>query len=264
MIPNYPDLKISLQDHIAQIQLDRPQKANALSLNLWENLGNAFKWVQESVEVHVVLLSGTGPIFSAGIDLLDFSTIFEKPVKCEGLLREELRKLIKKLQQSLTEIEQCGKPVIAAIQGGCIGGGLNLVAACDMRFCTADAYFTLKEVDLAMTADVGALQRLPHLISDGILRELAYTGRKVLSAEAQSIGLVNRVLETTLALEEHCLQLARQIAEKSPLAIRGIKEMLLYSRDHSVADGLNYVATWNAGMLISNDLVHACQKIMSL
>ena len=167
---------------------------------------------------------------------------------------EQLRRKILSLQASFNAVDHCRKPVIAAIQGYCLGGAIDLISACDMRYCSADARFSIKEIDMGMAADVGTLQRLPRIIGDGMMRELAYTGRTLDGAEAQAIGLVNRVYENPKALMEGVNELARQIAEKSPLAIRGTKEMIRYMRDHRVDDGLEYIATWNAAMLQAADL----------
>lgn len=170
---------------------------------------------------------------------------------------EALRKTILRLQDNLTSIERCRKPVVAAIHGACIGGGIDIITCCDMRYCSEDAFFSIKEIDIGMTADVGTLQRLPHLIGQGVVRELAYTGRRVPAGEAKELHLVNRVFATREAMLAGVKEIAQEIASKSPLAIRGTKEMLLYARDHSVADGLNYVATWNSGMLSKHDLMAA-------
>ena len=153
--------------------------------------------------------------------------------------------------------------MLAAVHGACLGGGLDLIAASDLRYCAAGAYFSLKEIDIGMVADVGSLQRLPKLVSPGLVREWAFTGRRIEAAEALSCGLVNRVFETREALEAGVLELARTIAAKSPLSIRGTKEMLNFSRDHSVAEGLNYIAAWNAAMLVSQDLMAAGMAAMS-
>jgi enoyl-CoA hydratase len=160
-------------------------------------------------------------------------------------------------RQAPTSIEHCRKPVLAAIHGACIGGGIDLITCCDMRYASAEAYFSIREIDVGMTADVGTLQRLPKLVPDGIVRELAYTGRRFDAAEAREIGLVNRIYDSPDDLQRGVAEIALAIAAKSPLSIRGIKEMVVYSRDHSVADGLNYIATWNAAMLMSEDLTEA-------
>jgi enoyl-CoA hydratase len=168
--------------------------------------------------------------------------------------REALRRIILDLQDCLSSIEHCRKPVLAALQGACIGGGLDMIACCDMRYATDNATFSIKEIDLGMVADVGSLQRLPHLIGQGMTRELAYTGRLLGAAEAEKIGLINRVFATNSALTAAVRAMAESIAAKSPLATRGLKEVINYSRDHSVADGLNFVANWNAALLLSSDL----------
>lgn len=165
-----------------------------------------------------------------------------------------LKRKIEELQSSFNAVDQCSKPVLAAIQGYCLGGAIDLISACDMRYCTTDAQFAIKEVDVGMAADVGTLQRLPHIIGDGMMREMAYTGRTVEGEEAQRIGLVNRTYADQAALMAGVLAIAQSIAEKSPIAVQGSKEMIRYMRDHSVADGLNYVATWNAAMLQAEDL----------
>ena len=182
---------------------------------------------------------------------------------CDGRTREALRRVILDMQDTLTSLERCRKPVLAAIHGACVGGGIDLITCADMRYASSDAYFTIKEIDIGMTADVGTLQRLPKLVGEGITRELAYTGRKFDAAEAKEIGLVNRVFESRDALYAGVQKIAATIAAKSPLSIRGTKEMITYARDHSVADSLNYIATWNAAMLMSEDLTAAMTANMT-
>jgi enoyl-CoA hydratase len=212
----------------------------------------------ETDAIRVVVLRGAGRHFTAGIDLAMLEGLAARLRDEDGARsREKLRRVILDLQDTLTSIERCRKPVIAAVHGVCYGGGIDLVTACDLRYCSADAKFSVKEIDVGMTADVGTLQRLPRLVGEGMARELAYTGRVVDGAEAKAIGLVNRCFETPEALAEGAMAIAGAIAAKSPLAIRGCKEMITYARDHSVADGLNYVATWNAAMLLSRDLHEA-------
>ena len=160
-------------------------------------------------------------------------------------------------------MDNCRKPVIAAIQGYCIGGAIDLIAACDMRYSTLDAQFSIKEIDMGMAADVGTLQRLPRIIGDGMMRELAYTGRNVDGQEAKAIGLVNQTYTDQPSLMGGVFALAADIAAKSPVAIRATKEMIRYMRDHRVDDGLEYIATWNAAMLQSADLKVAMAAHMS-
>lgn len=255
---------ISVENHIATVRLNRPEKLNAMNLAMWHDIRTALRWVDDTADVRVAILDGEGKHFTSGIDLQMMAGLGPMIANdCEGRMRESLRRAILDLQDTLTSLERCRKPVLAAIHGACIGGGIDLISCADMRYCSADAYFAIKEIDIGMVADVGTLQRLPKLIGDGIARELAYTGRRVEAAEAREIRLVNRVFESREALYAGVREIAATIAGKSPLSIRGSKEMMLYARDHSVADGLNYVATWNAAMLMSDDLQAAMMAAMS-
>ncbi|GAB3378311.1 crotonase/enoyl-CoA hydratase family protein [Lysobacter fragariae] len=253
----YQSLQLHIEDGIAIVAFDRPHKANALHRALWNELRAAFVEIDAHRDVRVAVLRGNGANFTAGIDLsmlLDLQQEAIDPHGCAGRTRENLRRDLLDLQDVVSTIERCRVPVLAAIHGACIGGGIDIACACDIRYCSADAKFSVKEVDLAVTADLGTLQRLPKIVGDGIARELAYTARVVDGREAQALGLVNRCYDSSDELFEGVQQMARIIAAKSPLAVRGSKEMLVHARDHSVAEGLNYVATWNAGMLLSSDL----------
>ena len=259
----YETLTVTLEDHVATVRLNRPEKANAMNAAMWQEIRKAFQWVDATHEARVAVLQGEGKLFTAGIDLQMMMAIGPQiQNECDGRTREALRRLILDMQDTLTSLERCRKPVLAAIHGGCVGGGIDLITCADMRYCSQDAYFTIKEIDIGMTADVGTLQRLPKLVGEGITRELAYTGRKCEAQEARQIGLVNRVFETREALYAGVREIAATIAAKSPLSIRGTKEMITYARDHSVADSLNYIATWNAAMLMSNDLQEAMMANM--
>tara|TARA_Y100000589_G_scaffold312585_1_gene333078 strand:- start:288 stop:1172 length:885 start_codon:yes stop_codon:yes gene_type:complete len=253
-VNEYKAFRVELTDKVAQVVIDRPEKINAMNADFWAEIIDVFRWVDDTDEVRVVVLSGAGPHFSSGIDLQLLAQVGAQLGKDVGRNAEQLRRKILSLQASFNAVDHCRKPVIAAIQGYCLGGAIDLISACDMRYCSADARFSIKEIDMGMAADVGTLQRLPRIIGDGMMRELAYTGRTLDGAEAQAIGLVNRVYENPEALMEGVNELARQIAEKSPLAIRGTKEMIRYMRDHRVDDGLEYIATWNAAMLQAADL----------
>ena len=252
-------LTVSVQDHIATVRLNRPDKANAMNATMWQDIRLAFDWVDAEPTARVAVLEGEGRHFTAGIDLQMMMGLAPQiEDTCDGRMREALRRVILDMQDTLTSLERCRKPVLAAIHGACVGGGIDLICAADMRYCSADAYFCIKEIDLGMVADVGTLQRLPKIVGhQGWVRELAYTGRRVEAAEAQSQGLVNRVFDSREALQAGVREIAASIASKSPLSIRGTKEQLNYARDHSVADGLNHIATWNAGMLMSEDLTRA-------
>lgn len=252
----FETLAVSLDGHVAQVELDRADKMNAMNAAMWRELQSCFEALDAEPEVRVVVLSGRGKHFCAGLDLGMFADLGMASFS-EARRAEQFRLLIKRLQGNLSALEQCRKPVLAAVHRGCVGGGVDMICCADMRYCSADAYFTIKEIDLGMTADVGTLQRLPRIIGDGMVREMTYTGRQVGAEEALRLGLVNRVYPDHEALLEGVMAIAREIATKSPLAVRGCKEMLLYSRDHSVQDALNYVATWNAGMLSMQDVAQA-------
>ena len=254
-LPVFSTLTLSLSNSIAEVRLNRPDKSNAMNEAMWQEIRQVFAWVDATPQARVAILSGEGKNFCAGIDFSMLPGIQQRIAHPDGTRsREALRRLILDLQDCLSSIERCRKPVIAAIQGACIGGALDMITCCDMRYATSDAVFSIKEIDLGMVADVGTLQRLPHLIGQGKTRELAFTGRHVEALEAERIGLLNQILASNSALTVTVRELAASIANKSPLAIRGLKEVINYSRDHSVADGLNYVAGWNAGMLLSADL----------
>ncbi len=260
----YTTITTRLDENVATITLNRPDKANALDATMWQEIRLAMKWVDSTPAARVAIIAGAGNHFCSGIDLgmlMALGKQIEDP--CDARTRENLRRVILDLQDTLSSIEACRKPVLAAIHGACVGGGVDLIACCDMRYASEGATFSVKEVDIGMTADVGTLQRLPKIINPATVRELAYTGRNVDAVEAERIGLVNRRFESASALQAGVLEIARSIAAKSPLAIRGTKEMLNYARDHSVANSLNYVATWNAGLLMSDDLQEAMLANMS-
>ncbi len=256
-------LKIIQHQKVAEIRLNRPDKANALNEKLWFEIESAIHWADESNDVRSVVFCSEGNKFCAGIDFEFISSIALRiePLP-EGRKQEYLLSIIRSLQKSFTAIERCRKPVIAAIQGVCYGGGIDLITACDIRHASVDASFSVKEVDLGIVADIGTLQRLPRLVGDGIARELALTGRVFHAQEAQGFGLINQLAADHKSLWELALEQATLIAEKSPLAIRGTKHIMNYSRDHSVQEGLDYVALWNAGMLMSVDLKQSMEAMM--
>lgn len=254
----YQHFQLSIESHIARVTFNRPEKANALHLAAWEEMKAIFERLDEDESVRVIILSGNGKHFCAGIDLELLMSIQQfQQIECEGRKREALQRFILKLQSTVNALEACRKPVLAAVHGACVGGGLDILAACDLRYCSADAYFSLKEIDLGMVADLGSLQRLPHLIGSGKTAEMAYTARKVAGEEADRIGLVNACLADRETLAEAVNKTARTIAAKAPLSIRGIKQTLLYARDHSVGDALEQISIWNAAMFLSSDLEEA-------
>lgn len=257
-------LLLNIHQHIAHVTINRPDKANALNQTAWDELLALFNELDDNPDVRVIVLEGgESKHFCAGIDLSLLMSVSQNKQACDGRRRERIRKDVLNLQAPINAIENCSKPVLAAIHGGCIGGGIDLICACDMRYCVDDAYFTIKEIDMGMVADLGTLQRLPKLIGDGFVREMAYTGRNVLGQEAQKIGIVNRSFADKTTMMVEVMKLATSIAQKSPLSIRGTKHILLHTRDHSVQDGLNYMATWNAAMLLSADLKEAFEAKMT-
>ena len=257
----FQTIKVTLDGAVATIELHRPDKANAIDLTMWHEFREAMRWLDETAEARVAIISGAGRHFTAGIDLALLAGLHDMAKNdCAGRMGEKLRRIILDLQDTLSSIEQCRKPVIAAIHGACVGGGIDMITACDLRYCSADAYFLVKEIDVGLTADLGTLQRLPRLIGEGMARELAYTGRRMTGVEAHATHLVNQCYPNQTEMMTVVRALADVIASKSPLAMRGTKEMISYTRDHSIADGLSYVATWNAAMLFSSDLEEAMRS----
>ncbi|GAA4753288.1 crotonase/enoyl-CoA hydratase family protein [Actinomycetospora chibensis] len=254
-------LSVTHDGGVATVRLERPEAANALDRTLWRELRDTFTALDADPGVRVVVLAGAGKHFCAGIDLSMLAEIqgMAPDGADPGRAREALRRLILDLQDVLTTVERCRVPVLAAIQGVCVGAGLDLAVACDLRYATPRTKFSLKEVDMGLAADVGVLQRLPRIVGEGRAREMAYTCRDVRGPEAETMGLVNACVEADdpEGLVAHVQEIARALAAKSPLAMRGTKHAITYARDHSVADGLDQIATWNASALISDDLTEA-------
>jgi enoyl-CoA hydratase len=256
-VPSFETLAVSLDGGIGRIALNRPSKANAINATMWRELKLAAEWLDAAPQARVGILSGAGKYFTAGLDLGMLGELKGDPTACDGRAREKLYRDILEIQASVSAFERCRKPIIAQVQGACVGGGVDIITACDLRYACDEAWFCVKEIDVGIVADVGTLQRLPKLIGEGFARELAYTGRRVSGREAAEMKLVNRCYATAEDLDAGVKALANEIAAKSPLSIRGTKQMITYVRDHSVADGLNLVATWNAAMLFSSDLEEA-------
>lgn len=254
----YETYLVDVEDKIAHVRFNRPDRANALAQTGWDELQAIFKDLDTRPDVRVIVLSGEGKNFCAGIDLEMFAGLAQNFIsQDEGRKREALRRNVHALQAPVNAIEQCSKPVLAAIHRACVGGAVDIISACDMRYCTEDTFFSIEEINIGMVADLGTLQRLPKLIGEGITRELAYTGRRMTADEAFSHHLVNQVFPDKEQMMTQVMAIAEMIASKSPLSIRGTKQVMNFSRDHSVADGLEYIATWNAGMLMSDDITEA-------
>src|SRR5210317_166413 len=216
--PSFETLELLFDQQVATVNLNRPDKANSMNAAMWEDLQTCFEWLDAEQSVRVVILAGNGNHFCAGLDLAMFGGLHgssDEPSR----RAEHLRRTILRLQDNLSAIEKCRKPVLAAIHRTCIGGGVDLVCNADMRYATEDAYFSIREIDIGMTADVGTLQRMPRIVADGVVRELAYTGRNMDAEEAREVGFVNKVFENRDTMLREVTAIARAIAAKSPLAV---------------------------------------------
>ena len=248
----YRCFDVEIADGIAHLRLNRGEALNTMIPEFWTELPAIVRDVDDNARARVIVISSTGKHFSAGMDLAVFGagqpsggadTLNER-----GRVAANLRLRVLDIQNSFNVIEAARMPVLIAIQGGCVGGAVDLASACDCRYATEDAFFVIQEINIGMTADVGTFPRLCHLMPTGMVRELAYTGRRLPAARALQLGLVNEVFPTQETMLAHVMAVARDIAGKSPLAVYGSKVMINYARDHSVADGLDYIATWQAGM----------------
>ena len=250
---------VETTDGVAHLRLCRPDELNTMTAEFWTELPELVAEIDRSASARVIVISSTGKHFSAGMDLSVFSgesNLLGSPgTSEEGRRRAHLWSTVLRLQQSFTVLNEVRMPVLAAIQGGCIGGAVDMVTAADMRYASADAFFCIHEINIGMTADVGTLQRLPKIIPEGIARELAYTGDRMSAQRAKEVGLVNEVFDDHDALVAGVLEIAARIASKSPLAIWGTKEMINFTRDHSVADSLRYMAGWQSGMFQPTDMM---------
>lgn len=241
---------------VAHVQLSRGEKLNTMIPEFWSELPAIVDEISDSGRARVIVLSAQGRHFCAGMDLSVFSgeASLESEASEIGRRRANVRLSLLHLQRSFTALEEARMPVLAAIQGACIGGGVDLVTAADCRYATADAWFSIHEINIGMTADVGTLQRLPKLIPPGVAREYAYTGRRMPAGRAHQLGLVNEVFDDRESMMDAVMETASEIASKSPLAIHGTKEAINYSRDHTVEDSLRHIALWQSGMFHPEDL----------
>ncbi|WP_199555806.1 crotonase/enoyl-CoA hydratase family protein [Sandaracinobacteroides hominis] len=259
----YTCFNYSVADHIAHIQLSRPQALNTMNREFWDEIPAVFAEIDADASIRAVVISSTGRHFTAGLDLNFAGSALKEDGGDLGRAREKFRRHVKYMQQPFNAVDACRVPVIAAIQGGCIGGGVDFITACDIRLGSADCFFTIQEINIAIVADVGTLQRIPHLLPQGLIRELAYTGRRWKAEEAAAQGFLNRVLPDADSTLAAAMEMAQEIARKSPLAIAGIKQVLNAGRDMSIEQGLEYVAVWNAGMLQGEDMRRAVTAQLS-
>ena len=264
---NYESFKYSSEEGIGHLVLNKGEDLNKMTMNFWYELPKILDEIDRDASLRVLILSSTGKHFCAGMDLKNFGTLgndSEKKTNVPDKARigENLYRVAKELQDMLSKLEKLRIPVLAGIQGGCIGGGLDLVTAADMRFASKDAFFCIQEINIGMAADIGTLQRLPRVIPEGKVRELAYTGRRMPAEEALETGLVNKVFESHEEMVAGLKEMATVIASKSPLAVYGTKAILNFSRDHTIAEGLEYNALWSGAMLPQEDMAEAMMSNM--
>lgn len=240
--------ELSIEGKVAEISLNRPEALNSLTHEFWGDFREQIEALDERGDIRALVISSTGKHFTAGMDLGVFASMPDLSGEEPGRARAALMKTVQSFQDTFTCLERARFPVLAAIQGGCIGGGVDLISACDMRYCSDNAFFVIQEINIGMTADVGTFPRLQKLMADGLVRELAYTGRRLNAERALSSGLVNATFASHDDLLLAVRATAQEIAEKSPLAVWGSKEILNYGRDHTTADTLHHMATWQAGM----------------
>ncbi|KAL6067612.1 Delta(3,5)-Delta(2,4)-dienoyl-CoA isomerase, peroxisomal [Balamuthia mandrillaris] len=259
----YTTLRIDRRDNgVAEVVLCRAKQLNTMTPTFFEELGRAFKELDEDETVRVVLLWAEGRVFTAGLDLKAASLLMPDTSKSRAAISVEFMKMLKKWQGSMTQIQECKKPVIAAVHSHCIGGGVDLVTACDIRICTEDASFSIAETKLAIVADLGTLQRITRIVGKGVAREMAFTSEPLSAERSLRHGLVTRVYKDKEALLEAGRAMAQTIADLSPLVVQGTKKVLEYAEEHTLAEGLQHVGLWNAAFLHSEDLVEAMMAFM--
>ncbi len=256
---NESTLKVEKIGHIAWLVLNRPQQRNTMTLEFFQEMRRIFEEFDADAGVRVVVIRAEGKSFTAGLDLVAAQALLGDG---SAVYRDWLRRKIIELQESMTAIEKCRKPVIAAIHGHCIGGGVDLTSACDIRIAAKDAIFSIRETRIGIIADIGSLQRVPHIIGQGWFRELALTGRDWTAEEALKMGYITRLCEDSQALFEEARILAEEIASLAPLAVQGIKEVANYSRDHGIQQGLEYVAQRNAAVVPNEDMMEAVSAFL--
>ena len=251
---DYTCFDFEIKDKIAHVRMNRPDEFNSMNKAFWSELPHLVETLSDNASARVIVLSGEGKHFCAGMDLANFAPSDSKPNTHKGMLSESAYRVTLDLQHTISCLEKARIPVISAIQGACVGGGMDLVTATDLRYCTKDAFFCIQEINIGMAADVGTLQRIPRLVPEGIVRELAYTGRRFIPEEALKHGLVNRIFESKEEMMEGVMEVAKDIASKGPLAIAGTKESLNYGRDHTTEEALNHIALWNNAMGIGDEM----------
>ena len=256
---NYFD--IEFLGHVAHIKLNRPEKRNAMNWDFWRDLPRIVGEIDTHARARCIVLSSTGPVFSAGLDLSLFGQDVFASSKTATMNEKELQtpqnfmSFLSFLQDSISSLQKARIPVISAIQGGCIGGGVDLICSADIRLATNDAFFSIRETKIGMVADVGTFPRIVKLLPEGIVKELAFTGRNFSAQEAKEYGFVNKLYESHDSLIEGALEIAYEIASNSPAAVYGCKRVIDFSRDHTIDEGLEWINMWNASMLSQSELM---------
>jgi enoyl-CoA hydratase len=264
---NYFD--IEFLGHVAHIKLNRPEKRNAMNWDFWRDLPRIVGDIDTHARARCIVLSSTGPVFSAGLDLSLFGQDVFASSKTAKMNEKELQtpqnfmSFLSFLQDSISSLQKARIPVICAIQGGCIGGGVDLICSADIRLATNDAFFSIRETKIGMVADVGTFPRIVKLLPEGIVKELAFTGRNFSAQEAKEYGFVNKLYESHDSLIEGALEIAYEIASNSPAAVYGCKRVIDFSRDHTIDEGLEWINMWNASMLSQSELMEGFQSYKS-
>lgn len=264
MSDNYKFYRVEKIGRVAWVYLNRPEKKNAMGPDAWTEIIPIFADIGRDDDIRVAVIAGEGKDFSAGIDLLGMAPMIPTLKNFDFSARATVKLFhdIFPLQEAMSSVEKCAKPVICCFHGFSIGAALDLGAACDIRLASEDAKISLREAAVAIIADVGVLQRLPHIVGQGITREMAYTAKFYDAKRCKEVNLVNEVYPDRDALLKGAGQLAGEIAEASPLAVQGVKEVLNYCRGKSIADGLEYVAARSAMILPSEDLAETMAGFM--
>ena len=270
-IPPSEVISVEFDEHVATVWLDREEALNAFAPEFWDDLPRIMDALSDDPETRAIVIAAKGRAFTAGIDLKAFGPAFmsggadptaENQPTSEVAKRRALYESIKRLQETFTSIARCAKPVIAAIHGPCIGAGVDLITACDIRFASSDTVFSVRETKIAMVADVGTLQRLPNIVDPGRVAEIVYTGKDFGADEALAMGLVSRVVDDAEGAQKAAWETAREIAANSPLAVQGAKAVLRAGEGRTVAENLDYMALWNSSFIASNDFIEATMAFL--
>ena len=256
----YTCFDVEIADRVAHVRLNRPDQFNAMNRPFWRELPEIIDDINDNARARVIVISSTGKHFCSGMDLAVFTDgagVTGGASRDPHTRGEAFRQYVHVLQDVFTRLDKARVPVLAAIQGGCVGGAVDMTSACDIRYATADAFFVIQEINIGMTADVGTFPRLCKLIPEGWVRELAYTGRRLPAHRAREIGLVNEVYPDHETMLAAVMETAREIASKNPLAVAGSKVMINHARDHTIADSLDYIAVWQTGMFSGPHMAEA-------